>query len=419
MKRLFLSLALLAFVISGFAPTATAQENRRISVFIDGLPVSFDIQPVMQNGRTMVPFRAIGEALNVQVTWEGATQTINATDENNAVQLQMGSKTGYRNQTPIPMDVPPLNLDGRTLIPLRFFSEAFDCQVAWDNAKNTVKITSPPRQMAVVGFYALGDAQTSSWTNLFGVPYPGTAAGNTGMLSELAMGWYSLDGQGNLLTKSRTGWQRPEGWEDMLDAARSYNLDTEMVIHVTDEDGTITNLLTNDTAMSQAVTGILQEVNLYRGVNLNLEGLGYRDTGKQLQSVQNSFTSFVSLLAEKLQAAGKTLTITLHAPNSVYKGYDYRALGKVADKIIIMAYDYGPSPEPVNQVIQAVESATAVVPAGKLLLGISAPTENPQSILTKVGIAKKYNLDGIALWRLGVISNDMWQMLKTSVKERN
>ncbi|KAF1083888.1 putative sporulation-specific glycosylase YdhD [Sporotomaculum syntrophicum] len=419
MKRIFLMLALVAWLGGVLVPAASAQENKHIPVFIDGLPVNFDVQPVIQSGRTLVPFRAIAEALNVQVTWENTTQTVNATDANNNVRLQMGSLTGYRNQTPIPLDVPPLNLDGRTLIPLRFFSEAFDCQVVWDNAAGTVIITSPPQQMAVVGFYVLGDAQTSSWTNLFGVPYPGTSTGNTGLVSELALGWYSLDEQGNLLTQSRTGWQRPDGWEDILDAARSYNLGTEMVIHVTDEDGTITNLLTNETAMHKATTDILTEVNSYGGVNLNLEGLGYRDTGEQLQAVQNSFTDFVSLLFEQLQAAGKPLTLTLHAPNSVYRGYDYQALGQVSDKIIIMAYDYGAKPEPVNQVIQAVETAIAVIPAEKLVLGISAPNETPQSILTKVGIAKRYNLDGIALWRLGVISDEMWQVLKTTVKERS
>lgn len=418
MKRLLLMLALLVLIIGGFAPAAAAQEQRQISVSIDGLPVSFDVQPVMQNGRTLVPFRAIAEALDVQVTWDGAAQTINATDGKNTVRLQMNSNTGYRNQNPIPLDVPPLNLNGRTLIPLRFFGEAFNCQVVWDNATYTVKITSAPRQMSVIGFYALGDTQTSSWTNLFGVPYPQRAAGNTGLVSELALGWYSLDGQGNLLTQSRTGWQRPDGYEDVLSAAGSYNLRTEMVVHVTDEDGTITSLLTNQAAMQQAAAGIAAEASLYSGVNLNLEGLGYRDTGAQLQAVQNSFTSFVDLLSAQLQAAGKTLTLTLHAPNSAYKGYDYEALGQIADRIIIMAYDYGAKPEPVDMVVQAVETARAVVPAEKLVLGISAPSENPESLLTKVGIAKRYSLKGIALWRLGVVSDEMWKSLGTTIQER-
>lgn len=418
MKRIFLMLLLFLFTACGFAPAAAAQEQRQIFVSIDGLPVSFDVQPVMQNGRTLVPFRAIAEALDVQVTWDGAAQTVNATDGKNNVRLQMNSKTGYRNQNPIPLDVPPLNLEGRTLIPLRFFSEAFDCKVIWDNAAYTVKITSAPQPVSVIGFYALGDTQTSSWTNLFGVPYPHTSTGNTGLVSELALGWYSLDGQGNLLTQSRTGWQRPDGYEDVLSAAGSYNLRTEMVVHVTDEDGTITSLLTNQAAMQQAAAEISAEANLYSGINLDFEGLGFRDTGAQLQSVQNSFTSFVDLLSGQLQAAGKTLTLTLHAPNSAYKGYDYQALGQIADRIIIMAYDYGTKPEPVDMVIQAVKAAGAVVPAEKLVLGISVPSENPESILTKIGIAKWYNLDGIALWRLGVVSDEMWKAIGTTIQER-
>jgi len=79
---------------------------------------------------------------------------------------------------------------------------------------------------------------------------------------------------------------------------------------------------------------------------------------------------------------------------------DYQALGELAGRIIVMAYDYGPKPEPINLVLQAVEEATALVPANKVLLGISTPGESPQSLLAKIGIAKRYNLGGIALWRL-------------------
>lgn len=111
--------------------------------------------------------------------------------------------------------------------------------------------------------------------------------------------------------------------------------------------------------------------------------------------------------------------LTLHAPNSVYKGYDYRALGELADKIIIMAYDYGPKPEPVNQVIRAVEMAAAAVPPEKLVLGISAPNETSESMQTKVGIAKRYDLNGIALWRLGLITGEMWDMLRSEVPARD
>ncbi|ADI02694.1 stalk domain-containing protein [Syntrophothermus lipocalidus] len=417
-RLLFLALTVMITVAGGFALPAFAQEQQKIPVLIDGLPVTFDVQPVIQNGRTLVPFRAIAEALNVKVTWDGTTQTISATDGKTSIRLQIGNKTAYRNNSPILLDVPPQILNGRTMIPLRFFSEALNCKVDWDNSINGVRITSPPKEMAVIGFYALGDSKTSSWTNLFRMPYPETASGNTDVVAELALGWYSLDKGGNLLTKSRTGWQRPDSWEKVLEAAREYNLKTEMVVHVTDGDGTISSLLTDDAAMTRAVNGIMREAVLYQGVNLDFEGLGYRDDGEQLKVVQGSFTRFVLLLAEQVKAANLTLTLTLHAPNSAYHGYDYKALGELADRIIIMAYDYGSTPEPVSLVTQAVEIARANVPSEKLVLGISAPTETAESILTKVGIAKRYGLDGIAIWRLGLVTGEMWDALRATVIPR-
>jgi hypothetical protein len=59
--------------------------------------------------------------------------------------------------------------------------------------------------------------------------------------------------------------------------------------------------------------------------------------------------------------------------------------------------------------------ALASVPAQKLILGISAASESPDSILTKVGIAKRYRLPGIALWRLGLISDGMWASLRETI----
>ena len=415
MKRLFfIFLVLLFMMVSVFAPPVFAQTP----VMIDGLSVAFDVQPVIQNGRTMVPFRAVAEALNVKVSWDSTAQTISAADAKTSIWLQIGNQTARVNDSPVSLDVPPQILGGRTLIPLRFFSEAFNCKVAWDNSINGVRIVTPAKEMSVIGFYALGDSSTSSWSNLFGKPYPDHAAGNTDVVSELAVGWYSLDKDGNLLTRSRTGWQRPEGWEKVLEAARDSNLKTEMVVHLTDGDGTISSLLANEDAMTRAANSIAEETNLYNGVNLDFEGLGFQDDGARLTAVQNSFTKFVRLLSERTRAAGKGLTLTLHAPNSAYPGYDYKALGVLADHIIIMAYDYGSTPEPVSLVTQAVEQARSLVPPEKLLLGISVPSETAESIPTKVGIAKRYNLDGIAVWRLGLVTGEMWDGLRAAVIPR-
>jgi len=419
-RLLFLVTFFLIALAGGFSPPAFALEQpREIRVLIDGLPVTFDVQPVIQDNRTMVPFRAVAEALNVKISWDDPAQTVNASDGKTTIRLQIGNSTAYRNEKPITLDVPPFILDGRTLIPLRFFSEAFGCSVAWDTVAYNVKITSPPKAMTVVGFYALGDSQTSSWTNLFEKAYPDTGTGNTDIVSELALGWYSMDEKGNLLTKSGTGWQRPDGWQDILKAAGKYHLRTQMVVQMTDGDGNLSNLLTNEAAMNRAINDILKEAGQYQGINLDFEGLGWKDEGERLTVVRDGFTRFVRLLSGQSKKAGLALSLTLHAPNSAYKGYDYRALGDAADRIIIMAYDYGPKTEPVSLVTQAVEMAKAVVPPEKLILGISAPSETPESILNKVGITKRYNLNGVAIWRLGLVSDEMWNILKSTVRARS
>lgn len=397
--------------------TATAQ-TVAVNVYLDGLPVSFDVQPQIHDGRTLAPFRALAEALHVKVDWDGSTNTVTARNSQTTVRLQIGNATAYLNDAPVQLDVPPALVNDRTVIPLRFFSESFKCRVEWEDDTNIVRIFSPPTTMAVTAFYALGDTAASSWTGLFGTPFPNTAGGHTGQVSRLALGWYSLDQDGNLLTSSSTGWQRPEGWQSVLAAAKKYNLETEMVVHLTDGQGTLSNLLANPPAVHKAATKIAREAAGYNGVNLDLEGLGMTEQGEELAKVRNSYTEFVRQLAVELKANNRQLTLSLHPSNSAYRGYDYRALGELADQVIIMAYDYGPKPEPVNLVIQAVEEATASVPAGKVLLGISAPGETPQSWLVKAGIARRYNLGGIALWRLGLVPGEAWDTLRATIQAR-
>lgn len=420
MKKLLFLIMIFTVMLTGiFPPPVKAQELPQvIPVFIDGLPVVFDVQPVIANDRTLVPFRAVAEALNVKVTWDGANQTVLASDGKISVKLQIGDETAYLNETAVILEAPPVILDGRTLIPLRFFSEAFKCQVVWDEALRRVKITSPLKLMSVTGFYALGDKETSSWTNLFGKAYPAEGIGNTDIVSILALGWYSLDEKGSLLDDSDSGWRRPDGWEDILKAADKYNLKTEMVVQLTDGDGTLTKLLTNKAAADMAISGIAKESLLYGGVNLDFEGLGWSDEGEKLAAARSDFARFVSLLSGELKKSGRSLTLTLHAPNSAYKGYDYQVLGGLADRIIIMAYAYGPQPEPLDLVIQAVEMAQKSVPVEKLVLGVSIPSETADSILSKVGVAKRYNLQGIAIWRLGLVSDKMWTALRSGVQPR-
>ncbi|WP_047150710.1 hypothetical protein [Aneurinibacillus tyrosinisolvens] len=56
------------------------------------------------------------------------------------------------------------------------------------------------------------------------------------------------------------------------------------------------------------------------------------------------------------------------------------------------------------------------MPKEKLLLGINFAHENPKTIINKVGIAKQNGIRGIALWRLGLLSDEMWTALRSTLK---
>ncbi|HNX29711.1 MAG TPA: stalk domain-containing protein [Syntrophomonadaceae bacterium] len=111
------------------------------SVIIDGQPLAFtDARPVIEQGRTLVPLRAIFEAMGANVGWNQDTRTVTAVKSGTTVVLQIGSSASMVNGQVKQLDVPAQIINGRTLVPLRFISEAFGAVVNWDSASQTVFI---------------------------------------------------------------------------------------------------------------------------------------------------------------------------------------------------------------------------------------------------------------------------------------
>ena len=111
-----------------------------IKVTLGGEYLNFDVKPQIIGGRTMVPLRAIFEALEATVAWDGATQTVTSTKDGTTVQLTIGNPTMYVDGNAVTLDSPACIVDGRTLVPVRAISEAFQLKVDWSGATRTVKI---------------------------------------------------------------------------------------------------------------------------------------------------------------------------------------------------------------------------------------------------------------------------------------
>ncbi|WP_418792337.1 DUF6612 family protein [Phosphitispora sp. TUW77] len=141
MKKAVQVFICLIFILTAFSSMASAAEP--VKVLIDDEVITFDVNPVIREGRTLVPVRKIIESMGGEVIWNADNRTviINKGDDN--VVLIIDSNLAKVNEKDVIMDVPAAIIDGRTLIPLRFVSENLDAVVSWDAATRTVSIKTP------------------------------------------------------------------------------------------------------------------------------------------------------------------------------------------------------------------------------------------------------------------------------------
>ncbi len=141
MKKVVAILSLCLAIMSTFMSTVTFASSE-IKVEIDSERIEFDVQPQLINNRTMVPLRAIFEALGAEVEWDADTKTITAMKDDMVVFATIGSTKMYVDGDTKIMDVAPMIINNRTLVPARFVAEAFGCEVDWDGENNIVRIYS-------------------------------------------------------------------------------------------------------------------------------------------------------------------------------------------------------------------------------------------------------------------------------------
>ena len=140
MKKIIPIILSLTAVMS--TSTALAEEN--ITVMLNGQAMDFDVAPIIQNDRVLVPMRAIFEELHCSVDYTDidGKQIITAKlNENNSIGLVIGSDEMQIHNQKIKLDTAPIIVNDRTLVPLRAVSEAFDYDVNWDEDTKTVTIS--------------------------------------------------------------------------------------------------------------------------------------------------------------------------------------------------------------------------------------------------------------------------------------
>lgn len=123
---------------------ALAQAETAVRLVVDGVEVQTDVAPVLENDRTLVPIRAVTEALGFEVEWDQETRTATLTKGETTIQLTVGSPEAVVNGEKVALDVAPFIVSDRMMVPVRFVAEEIGLLVDWEQETRTVLITSQP-----------------------------------------------------------------------------------------------------------------------------------------------------------------------------------------------------------------------------------------------------------------------------------
>jgi len=118
-----------------------------VNIIINGEEMNeTDMPPVILEDRTLVPARAVFETMGAEVAWNAQTKEVYVKKENDVVILKIDDEIGTKNGIAFIMDVPAKIINDRTVIPVRAVSEALGCEVGWDAKKRIVTIEEKQQQ---------------------------------------------------------------------------------------------------------------------------------------------------------------------------------------------------------------------------------------------------------------------------------
>jgi tripartite ATP-independent transporter DctP family solute receptor len=150
MKKALIMLLVVALLagVFGLAPVRAAgnvviqMTIGSTKAYVNSKETSLDQPPIIENGRTLVPFRFIGEAVGAKVDWNSDKKTVSYVFGDMNIVLTIGSITAIVNGVKNKLDVAPKILSGRTVVPVRFISETIGAKVDWNSNTKMVTITS-------------------------------------------------------------------------------------------------------------------------------------------------------------------------------------------------------------------------------------------------------------------------------------
>lgn len=148
---------LATFGVMAFSSGTANAENDVVTVSVDNSVVEFEDQtPVIIEGHTLVPIRAVFEKAGAQVSWDQPSQTATISKSGYVVTIKYGESVMYKNGTPIALEQPADVINNRTMIPVRAIAEAMDFAVTWDGHHSLILVSTTGKPYRAFAFLKTG-----------------------------------------------------------------------------------------------------------------------------------------------------------------------------------------------------------------------------------------------------------------------
>lgn len=390
-----------------------------------------DTNAFLYKDRVMIPLRTMSEVFGAEVTWDYETKLVTIKNKNDEIKLWVGKKLVVTNKSQYNIDVEPIIISNRVMVPMRFVMDIFDADLRWEQKSNTVFIDYD-KEYTLDYLVQPGDT-LNNIANKFDVSvenlrlwndiesnmiYAGqflkTASPSLELIisemDKIEINEYDFDtvlayttknysshtSSLNSLTKYHNRITEVSTFTHSLQADGSLKMDytQEDIIKVAKDNKIQTTMLVNniggDGFNKEIVKSVLQDKtktqNLIDSIYLQLNKYGYNGVEIDFESLppesKDDFNQFIKQLCQKLKPEGFYISCALPAKTgqnneSWLNGYDYDTIGKYVDRVLIMSYDQhwsGGASGPIASV-QWVEKvakyASSVIEPDKLLLGIA------------------------------------------------
>ena len=355
----------------------------KIHITIDSKPIEdFKMEPVIIEGRTLVPVRDVFEEMGAEVLWNDKEKETTIKKDNNTVVFKINSNEAIKNNIDvIKLDVPAKIINGYTMVPIRAISDSLGYNVEWDNNIRTIIIETPIEQTTQMTTQTTIETTTETTTtqpvanqkqdgikivwDQTSKPINDSEAKRKPIngLDVLSPTWFEIkNSEGDIEDKGSieyAKWAKQQGYELWGLVSNSFD---PVITHDT---------LSSPEKRMKIINTLVEYAKKYDldGINIDFESVAKADGDYYLQFIKEATPIF--------KQNGLVVSVDMYVPTPWTAHYQMAEVGKIVDYVIIMAYDEHYSTSKVSGSVSSLPwaekymtEATKLVPKDKLIMGV-------------------------------------------------